>query len=92
MEEAAVLEMYFNVLPDIVKNAAAPLGNVDRITMYGDGNSTKLVKDIVQSTVQITDGLKESTGLDLQAMISGFLGGKVGQSKDDNPDPSHQDA
>ncbi len=77
MGEAAVLEMYFNALPEVVKNAAAPLSNVDKITMYGDGNSAKLMKDVMGTVVQVTDGLKEATGVDLQAVLSGFLGGKV---------------
>ncbi len=77
MGEAAVLEMYFKALPEVVKNAAEPLSNVDRITMYGDGNSAKLMKDVMGTVVQITDGLKESTGVDLQAVLSGFLAGKA---------------
>ena len=77
MGKAAVLEMYFNALPDVVKNAAEPLTKVDRITMYGDGNSAKLTKDIMQTVTQVTDGLKESTGVDLQSVLSGFLGGKL---------------
>ncbi len=84
MNEAAILEMYFNALPDVVKNAATPLNNVDRITMYGDGNTTKLMKDVMGTVVQVTDGLKESTGVDLSAVLAGFLGGKaasVGVSK-----------
>lgn len=75
MGEAAVLEMYFKALPEVVKNAAEPLSNVDKITMYGDGNSAKLMKDVMGTVVQITDGLKESTGVDLQAVLSGFLAG-----------------
>ena len=59
MGEAAVLEMYFKALPEVVKNAAQPLNNVDRITMYGDGNSAKLMKDIMGTVTQVTDGLKE---------------------------------
>lgn len=77
MGEAAVLEMYFKALPEVVKNAAQPLANVDKITMYGDGNSAKLMKDVMGTVVQITDGLKESTGVDLSAVLSGFLGGKA---------------
>ena len=86
MGEAAVLEMYFKALPEVVKNAATPLNNVDRITMYGDGNSAKLMKDIMNTVTQVTDGLKESTGVDLSAVLSGFLGGKAaanGQSQFD---------
>lgn len=77
MGEAAVLEMYFKALPEVVKNAATPLANVDKITMYGDGNSAKLMKDVMGTVVQVTDGLKESTGVDLSAVLAGFLGGKV---------------
>ena len=83
MGEAAVLEMYFKALPEVVKNAATPLTNVDRITMYGDGNSAKLMKDIMGTVTQVTDGLKESTGVDLTAVLSGFLGGKVASASED---------
>lgn len=88
MGEAAVLEMYFKALPEVVKNAAEPLNSVDKITMYGDGNSTKLMKDIMGTVVQVTDGLKESTGVDLQAVLSGFLAGKVA-SGDKKVDANH---
>ncbi len=84
MGEAAVLEMYFKALPEVVKNAAEPLNSVDKITMYGDGNSTKLMKDIMGTVVQVTNGLKESTGVDLQAVLSGFLAGKT--AADDKKD------
>ena len=77
MGEAAVLEMYFRALPEVVKNAAEPLASVDKITMYGDGNSSKLMKDVMGTVVQVTDGLKEATGVDLQAVLSGFLAGKA---------------
>ena len=66
MGEASVLEMYFAALPEIVKNAAEPLAKTDKIIMYGDGNSTKLIKDVMSSSSQIIDGLKESTGIDMQ--------------------------
>lgn len=77
MGEAAVLEMYFKALPEVVKNAALPLERVDRITMYGDGNNTRLIKDIMNTVNQVTDGLKESTGVDLTSVLSGFLAGKA---------------
>ena len=80
MGEASVLEMYLNALPEVVKNAAAPLAQTDKIVMYGDGNSTKLVKDVMQSASQIVDGVKESTGIDLQAVLAGFAGGKAAQA------------
>lgn len=77
MGEASILEMYLSALPEVVKNAAAPLAQTDRIVMYGDGNSTKLIRDVMNSSNQIVEGLKESTGIDLAGIIAGFAGGKL---------------
>ena len=77
MGEASVLEMYLNALPEVVKNAATPLAQTDKIVMYGDGNSTKLVKDVMNSASQVMDGVKESTGIDLQALLAGVIGGRA---------------
>ena len=81
MGEASVLEMYLNALPEVVKNAAAPLAQTDKIVMYGDGNSTKLVGDVMTSTSQIMEGMKESTGIDLGSLLAGFVGGKAASSQ-----------
>ena len=84
MGEASVLEMYLTALPEVVKNAAAPLAQTDKIVMYGDGNSTKLLRDVMNSSNQIMEGLEEATGLDVKSMISGFVGGKAASAGQDN--------
>lgn len=75
--EAAVVEMIMNALPEIAKNVATPLSNVDSITMYGEGNSTKLIEDIVSSTTQVSNGMLNGLGIDLRSLLAGFVGGKV---------------
>ena len=77
MGEASVLEMYLNALPDVVKNAASPLAQTEKIVMYGDGNSARLVGDVMRSASQIMDGMKESTGIDLPALIAGIAAGRA---------------
>ena len=77
MGEASVLEMYLSALPEVVKNAAAPLAQTDKIVMYGEGNSTKLVRDVMNSTDQVIEGVKQTTGLDLGNILAGFIGGKI---------------
>lgn len=74
MGEAAILEMYFKVLPEVVKNAAEPLSKVDKITMYGTSDSARLTGDIINTVTKVTDGVKEATGVDLTSVISNFLG------------------
>lgn len=78
--EAAVIEIIMQAMPEIAKNVAEPLSKVDKITMYGEGNNAKLIQDIVNGTSQVTEGISSSLGIDLKALISGFLGGKVSQA------------
>ena len=81
MGEASVLEMYLTALPEVVKNAAIPLAKTDKIVMYGDGNSTKLVRDVMTSADQIMEGVKQSTGIDITNLLAGFIGGKAAQAE-----------
>ncbi|MDO5094924.1 MAG: SPFH domain-containing protein [Peptostreptococcaceae bacterium] len=74
--EAAILEMYFDKLPDIAKNVAEPLTNVEKITMYGDAQNAKLVGDIVKATTQISDGLTEGMGIDIKSFIQTLMSKK----------------
>lgn len=83
--EAAILEMYFKAMPEIAKNVASPLNNVEKITMYGDGNNSKLVGDITKSVTQISDGLNDSLGVDIKSLIMGAMGQKlISDNKNDN--------
>lgn len=77
MEEAAVLQMYFEQMPAIAEAIAKPLENIDKITMYGDGNTSKLVKDITEATTQASSGLLDGLGIDLKQMMNSFVQGKA---------------
>lgn len=81
MGQASVLEMVLGVLPEITEAAAAPLQNVDKITMYGADGSNQLVSNIMKTTDQVIQGVKESTGIDLTTMLSSYLGAKTVQDK-----------
>lgn len=73
MGEASVLEMILAVLPEMAKNIAEPLSNVDSITMYGSDNTTKLIREITNSSDQVFNAVKKATGIDLGELISGYL-------------------
>ncbi|MGN0308043.1 MAG: flotillin family protein [Lachnospiraceae bacterium] len=75
--EAAVIEMVVGALPEIAKNVAEPLSRVDKITMYGEGNSTKLISDIINGTTQVTEGISAGMGIDFKSLILGAMGGKL---------------
>ncbi len=77
MQEAAILQMYFEKLPDIAKAVAEPLSNIDSITMYGEGNTSKLVSDITTSTAQISSGLLDGMGISLKDLMGSILTGRA---------------
>ena len=86
--EAAIVEMVMDALPEIAKNVAEPLSKVDKITMYGEGNSAKLLSDIVNGTTQVTEGFTAGMGLDIKALVAGLLGGKLASNDCDPPAPT----
>lgn len=79
MGEASVLEMYFNAMPLIAQAVASPLANVDKITLYGEGNQAKLVNDITNTMNQIMSGVKDSTGIDLNTVMASYLANKLSE-------------
>lgn len=95
MQEAAVLQMYFEKLPEIAKAVAEPLTNIDSITMYGDGNTTKLVSDITTSTTQISNGLLDGMGVSLKDLMGSILTGRAigaGINASNNAEEAAQEA
>lgn len=79
MSNASILEMYFAAMPQIAQAVAAPLANIDSITMYGDNNQAKMVQDITTTINQIMKGVNDATGIDLNNVLAGYVGGKMAE-------------
>ena len=85
--DAAKLKLILesNVLPETVRAYAEPiaaaLGQIDGITMYGEGNETKLVSEIQQHGDQIFEGLNKTLGIDLKSVLLGYFGQKLVSDK-----------
>lgn len=67
--ELDTLKVYFEQLPKIAEAVAKGYMNVNSIKMFG-GDSSKLAGDIMTTVTQVTDGIKESTGLDINEMLA----------------------
>ena len=67
--ELDTLKVYFEQLPKIAEAVAKGYTNVESIKMFG-GDSSKLAGDIMTTVTQVTDGIKESTGLDINEMLA----------------------
>lgn len=69
----ALIERY----PEIMAAAARPLEKVETITMYGEGNETRLVGDTTKTISQVAAAIKDSTGIDLPQLLSAAVAGRV---------------
>ena len=83
MKEASIVEMICKALPEIAKEVATPLQNIDSITMYGD-QSSKLIENGTQNIDKILKVAQDSLGLDLKSILAGFAAGKMTNKKDNN--------
>lgn len=79
--ELDTLKVYYEQLPKIAEAIGMGYANVGSIKMFGN-DSSQLANNIMGTFTQVTEGLKESSGIDLQAAISGFLGGKMAQNNE----------
>ena len=77
MQQASVVEMIINKLPEIAKEVSTPLSNIDSITMYGD-KSTELIENNTQKIDKILKVAQDSLGIDLKSIIAGYAVGKLG--------------
>ena len=81
--EAATLQLILDsgVLPEIVnaysKPMAEAMGKIDSITMYGEGNTANLAKEITNNGTQVLDSLEKTLGIDIKSVIAGVLGTKL---------------
>jgi flotillin len=75
--EAAILEMYMSVLPEVVKGIAEPLGRIDKIVVVGGGDkslgTTKITGQIAEVLAQVPDVVKSLTGADIKQFLKDKL-------------------
>jgi flotillin len=85
---AAVLEMVVKMLPEYAKQVAAPLSNIDKITVVdtGGGNgenggANKITGYATNLMSTLQESLKASSGIDVKELLENFSGkGNVRQS------------
>ncbi len=77
--EAAVMSMVIEMLPDLVKEAAQPLGNIEKITVVdtgqgGEGSGANRVTNYATNLLASSqETLKETTGIDVKELLEGFI-------------------
>jgi len=70
--EAAIIQMFISVLPELAKAIAEPLAKVDKISIIstdGEGGTSKLTGDVARAITQIPEVVKTLSGVDLKAIL-----------------------
>lgn len=84
--QAAIFDMIVKMLPEYAKQAAAPLSNIDKITVVDTGGSessgaNKVTSYATNLMSSLQESLKASSGIDVKEMLENFSGkGNVKQS------------
>lgn len=75
--EAAIVEMLIAKLPEIMKQVATPMSNIDKITVIDTGNGNGGASNIAKTVTNVAgtgfEVLKDLTGLDVSEILKSFL-------------------
>ena len=72
--EAAVLEMLVKVLPQVAREVALPMANIDKLTVVSTDGAGALPRQVNDNVVQTMELLKNTTGVDLAALVEKVTG------------------
>jgi len=70
--DAAVLQMLIEVLPQIAEKIAAPMGNIETLTVLSTEGASALPKAVTTNMMQTLQMVKDTTGFDLNAALDRF--------------------
>jgi flotillin len=90
--EAAVIQTVLSMIPDIVRAAAEPMGNIDSLTVLSSDGASELVKTTTRTVAEAGAAVKSLTGLDVPALINEAVGRQssaaAGQASGPAPAPA----
>jgi flotillin len=75
--EAAVIQLLIEKAPEIARELAAPMGNIDKLTVISTDGASALPKAVANNFSQLDDVIGSLTGTKLTDLISGLGKGKV---------------
>lgn len=83
--QAAILENYLQILPELAKAVAEPLSKVDKIVIIGGDKSlgtTKITAQVGEVLAQLPDVVKSITGIDLNKYLKDKLNPEKNKDKE----------
>ncbi|MBA2387048.1 MAG: flotillin family protein [Acidimicrobiia bacterium] len=77
--EAAVIEMLSSMLPSLVREAAAPMGMIDKVTVISTDGASQLTKNVAGNVAQGLQLANDLLGIDLTTLVSRALSKQSGE-------------
>ncbi len=75
-DEAAILLQTLPLIPAIVREAAAPLGNIDNLTVIDPSGASKLTETVVRTAAEGSAIAKSLLGVDLSQLLQRLATGE----------------
>ena len=72
--EAAVIQTVLSMMPEIVRAAAEPMGNIDSLTVLSSDGASEMVKNTTRTVAEAGAAVKSLTGLDVADLINEAVG------------------
>jgi flotillin len=73
--EAAIIQTVLSQLPEIVRAAAEPMGNIDNLTVLSNEGASDVVRNVTRTVTEAGTTVKGLTGIDIPQMLSQAMGG-----------------
>lgn len=70
--EAAVLQMLVEVLPQVAEKVAAPMAGIDKLTVVSTDGAGAVPKQVTNNVVQTMELIKNTTGVDLSKLLEKY--------------------
>jgi len=75
--EAAVIQTVLSMLPEIVRAAAEPMGNIGSLTVLSSDGASDIVKTTTRTVAEAGAAVKGLTGIDIPGLLAGAMGGAM---------------
>ncbi len=72
--EAAVIQTVLSMLPEIVRAAAEPMGNIDHLTVLSNDGASEMVKNTTRTVAEASATVKGLTGIDVPGLLASAMG------------------
>jgi flotillin len=76
--EAAIIQTVLSMLPDIVRAAAEPMGNIDNLTVLSNDGASDMVKNVTRTVTEAGATVKGLTGIDIPDLLNQAMGTSTG--------------